>query len=205
MSESELDLRLEWREEEEAPAEREDRFQGEISQDEGAVTLLNPTVEGPRPDRPEEFEYSEHRARALERALGRLQGITRPPFVAFLAQLKEDLPRLEPAERQARLDGAEAWLSSQLAFWQVGPVENESAEQVQAFSDGLSAGGDALGLGLEVVELLRAGELTLVDVLLEQIESSLTRARESLESGALAASHEPEPAEPPPATDEGSS
>lgn len=185
MSESELDLRLEWREEEEALAERQDRFQGDLAEDESAVTVLNPTVEGPEPPRPEEFEYSEHRARALERALGRLQGITRPPFVAYLVQLKEELPRLAPAERQARLDGAEAWLSSQLAFWQVGPVEHESPEQVEAFNEGLSAGGDALGLGLEVVELFRAGDLTLVDVLLEQIESLLTRARETLEAGAL--------------------
>ncbi len=198
MSESELDLRLEWREEEEAaPSEREDRFQGDLGEDDSAVTTLNPTVEGPEPPRPEEFEYSEHRARALERALGRLQGITRPPFVAFLARLKDELPRLERAERQARLDGAEAWLSSQLAFWQVGAVEHESAEQVQAFDDGVSAGGDALGLGLEVVELLRSGDLALVDVLLEQIESSLTRAREALESGAAELVPAPEHAPPP--------
>lgn len=168
---SELDLKLEWREEGEREL-RDDSFEGELSLEEGEVHEVE-LIETPRPMRPEDFEYSVDRARALDRALGRQQVVTRPPFVSYLRKLV-DLP---VRERTAALDGAEAWLASQLAYWKTGPVEGPESER---FASGVSAGADALGLGLEVVTLLRGGDTTLVEPLLEQIEGFLTQAREAL-------------------------
>lgn len=179
---SEVDLKLEWRDEGEREL-RDDSFEGELSLAEGEVHEVE-LIEAPRPLRPEDFEYSSDRARALDRALGRLQAVARPPFVTYLRKLV-DLP---VRERTAALDGAEAWLASQLAFWKTGPVEGPEAER---FTEGVSSGADALGLGLEVVALLRGGDTTLVEPLLEQIEGFLTRAREALADPLIPSTEEP--------------
>ncbi|MCA9794480.1 MAG: hypothetical protein KC910_21880 [Candidatus Eremiobacteraeota bacterium] len=181
---SEVDLKLEWKDEG-GQARRDDRFERDLPQTEGEVTATEPEPDEFEEDEDDEFEYSEIRARAIERALGRLQGVHRPPFVTYLRTLLADYPRLDPAERQARLNGAEAWLSSQLADWSPGPVvaEDESDEEVvEVFQQAVNSGADALGLGLEVVALISRGECGLAVRLLEQVEASLTQAPQALES-----------------------
>ncbi len=168
---SELDLRLEWRDEGEREV-RADSFEGELLDQDGDVTVYEDEAI-PEPPRPEAFEYATERALALDRALGKLMAVTRPPFVTYLRKLV-DMP--VPA-RTAALDGAEAWLSTQLTHWNPGPVMGDEAER---FSEGVSAGSDALGLGLEIVALLRGGDTMLVEPLLEQVETLLTRARDCL-------------------------
>ncbi len=177
---SELDLRLEWQEAGPAPEVKTgDRFEAsQVEEAEAAVTEVEPAViEPPRRDT---FEYSEHRARALEKALGRLLGVERPPFVQ---QLKEVMAGGDP---QA-LDGLEAWLSTQLADWNsVGPVEADpeypdEEELATLFNEAVSKGGDALGLALELITLLRNGERSLAGRLLENVEELMRESREILQ------------------------
>lgn len=183
---SEIDVRLDWKEEA-TERVREDRFVPDAPDGpaETVVTVQRLDGEAAASDASEEevFEYSEHRAAALERALGRLQGVRRPPVLRTLAEL---MSCAELPDFPGRLDAAEAWIASRLHEWQeVRSVEpedesEEAREQAELFNRSLSAGSDALTLCLEIVGLLRSGEFALIERLLEQVENSLTEARETL-------------------------
>lgn len=185
---SEVDLRLEW---DETHGERPqgDHYQPEVQEQQGTVEQ----AEGLAPEElvlyPEEFEWSQDRALAFERALGKLQGLTAAKLQTHLLGLLAACRAGEPVTE--RLDLTEAWLTDRLQDWKaVTEVRHEDGERAEAFNQGLEAGANALSLAQEIVELLRAGELTLVDRLLEQVGSYLLEARDQL----LAA----EPAEPEP-------
>lgn len=181
---SEIDVRLNWKEE---PVERtgEDRFvpaAAAAGSEPGTLVSLAEPPEESSADL-EEFEFSEHRAQALERALGRLAGVARPPILRYLSEL---IGQADSADFPGRLDAAEAWLSCRLHDWQevrsVQPDDDspEAEERAQLFNRSLSAGADALMLSLEVVSLLRSGDFALVERLLEQVETSMTEARDTL-------------------------
>lgn len=175
---SEVDLKLDWQEVE-GERKKGDRFEAsQVVEAEAEVSHLEPgVVEPPRRD---SFEYSEHRARTLERALEKLHAVERPPFVSQLRRA------LAEGDMEA-LDSLEAWLSTQLVDWKgVGTVEAEEdypeeAELAQLFNEAVSSGSEALGLGLEIISLVRRGDRTLAGRLLERVEELLNESREALE------------------------
>lgn len=173
-----VSLRLEW---DETSGERleGDHYQPRVEDEQGTVEQVEALVAEALVLYPEEFEWSQDRALAFERALGKLQGLTaaklQDHLKALLAACREGDPVAE------RLDLTEAWLHDRLADWKaVSAVRHEDPERAEAFNQGLEAGANALSLAGEIVELLRAGELALVDRLLEQVGSYLLEARDQL-------------------------
>lgn len=185
---SEVDLRLEWNE---THGERPqgDHYQPVVGEElQGDIDELPALEPEERVLYPDEFQWSAERARAFERALGKLQGLTTAKLQSHLRALLAACREGEPVAE--RLDVTEAWLHEKLQDWKaVTEVGHADPERAEAFNQGLEAGANALGLAGEVVDLMRAGELTLVDRLLEQVGSYLLEARDQL----LAAQPEPEP------------
>jgi len=175
---SEVDLRLEW---DESQGERVegDHYQPQALEQEGTVEKAEGLAREELVLYPEEFEWSHERALAFERALGKLQGLTAAKLQGHLKALLAACRAREPVAE--RLDLTEAWLNDRLKDWKaVTEVQHEDGERAEAFNQGLEAGANALSLAGEIVELLRAGELTLVDRLLEQVGSYLLEARDQL-------------------------
>ena len=177
---SEVDLRLEW---DETHGERPqgDHYQPVVGEEQqGNIDELPALEPEERVLYPDEFQWSAERARAFERALGKLQGLTTAKLQSHLRDLLGACREGEPVAE--RLDVTEAWLHEKLTDWKaVTEVRHDDdPERAAAFNEGLEAGANALSLAGEVVDLLRAGELTLVDRLLEQVGSYLLEARDQL-------------------------